>query len=117
MKNPPQWPEHWYIDRRKITNYLLDLNHPVGGSKAKFFTSRGFRLDNPEALADALYTHRTIGGAAQTIVDEDGDIVMLFEGPIMAPDRSMPLVRSVWRQDPLGDAHFVTAYPIRKVKL
>lgn len=117
VKGSPRWPGNWLIDRRKLTQYLLDLNHPRGGSKAKFFVKHGFAPDDPQALADALLRHPTASGAALTIVEDEGDTVMLFEGAILTPSRTAPLIRSVWQIDPLGDAQFVTAYPIRKVKI
>jgi hypothetical protein len=32
------------VPREKIQDYLLDLGHPIGGGKALFFLSFGFRL-------------------------------------------------------------------------
>ena len=31
-----------YVEEKRITTYLLDLNHRDGKSKAKFFRNRGF---------------------------------------------------------------------------
>ena len=40
------------VDDFKIKNYLLDINHPVGGGKAKFFllavSRRTSRLYSPK---------------------------------------------------------------------
>jgi hypothetical protein len=32
------------VPRDKLENYLLDLAHPMGGGKARFFPSFGFQL-------------------------------------------------------------------------
>jgi hypothetical protein len=32
------------IPMDKVENYLLDLAHPIGGGKARFFPSFGFQL-------------------------------------------------------------------------
>jgi hypothetical protein len=44
------------IPRVKLTNYLLSLEHPVGGSKAKFFRKIGFDDSNVDKLKQALLT-------------------------------------------------------------
>ena len=45
------------LDDAKITRYLLNLSHPVGGGKAKFFLSRGFTQTNWTELKTALLDH------------------------------------------------------------
>jgi hypothetical protein len=42
------------VPERKITEYLLSSNHPVGRYKAAFFTKFGFQRSHWEELADAL---------------------------------------------------------------
>jgi Domain of unknown function (DUF6883) len=42
------------IARRKVTGYLLAVAHPVGGAKARYFESRGYSVEAPEQLEDAL---------------------------------------------------------------
>ena len=40
----------------KIETYLLNKNHPVGGSKAKFFIDYlGYSKDNPKQFFNAIY--------------------------------------------------------------
>ncbi|WP_430395089.1 DUF6883 domain-containing protein [Enterovirga aerilata] len=46
------------IASAKITHYLLDINHPQGGSKAKFLISRGFSPSKPSELARPTTTVR-----------------------------------------------------------
>ena len=42
------------IDRRKIVDYLLSAEHPVGRFKAQFFARLGFTADRIELLSEAL---------------------------------------------------------------
>ena len=52
--------DHAYVDRSKVVEYLLSLNHPDGRGKAAFFMRFGFRADQWEQLAEAL---RLIGAS------------------------------------------------------
>lgn len=45
------------VSDSKITRYLLDPAHPVGGNKAKFFRSFGFSQGNWPDLKRALPDH------------------------------------------------------------
>lgn len=49
--------EHACVDREKLTDYLLCVSHPGGGSKAEFFARFGFRVEDWEVLAEALRRH------------------------------------------------------------
>src|SRR5205809_118019 len=53
MKLP--YKENTIIKREKLTKYLLNLIHPVGGSKAKFFRGIGFNNTNLEEFEQELY--------------------------------------------------------------
>lgn len=57
--NPPTLPnaEAAVVPAEKIRDYLLDLGHPVGGDKARFFIHFGFQRARWEELADALRRH------------------------------------------------------------
>ena len=50
-------PVTWHIDAHKISRYLTDLAHPVGGPKAKDLMRFGFSPDEPAILANALVLH------------------------------------------------------------
>ena len=43
-----------YVDRTKITDYLMSLSHPDGRSKAEFFMRFGFKVEEWQLLADVL---------------------------------------------------------------
>jgi hypothetical protein len=38
--------EQAVVPQNKVENYLLDLGHPIGGDKARFFLHFGFRRKN-----------------------------------------------------------------------
>ena len=41
------------MSKSKLENYLLNINHPVGGSKAKFFINvLGYSHDKPKLFFD-----------------------------------------------------------------
>jgi hypothetical protein len=42
------------VPLQKLCDYLLDTEHPVGGTKAEWFISQGYHRGNAESLADAL---------------------------------------------------------------
>ncbi|MDY4787827.1 MAG: hypothetical protein SO253_00750 [Bacilli bacterium] len=43
------------LSKTKIENYILDINHPKGGSKAKFFVETlGYSKNNPKQFYDNL---------------------------------------------------------------
>ena len=54
-------PPSFGIDKKKLTQYLLNSDHPDGASKAKLFLGNGFRRSEPELLAEALVTHAISG--------------------------------------------------------
>lgn len=73
------------VPHEKIVLYLLDLAHPDGGSKAKFFIARGFCLDDPKALADALLDHVAVNLVVSVRHGRYG-AQLAVEGPMTMPD-------------------------------
>jgi hypothetical protein len=82
------------VPREKVENYLLDLAHPIGGSKARFFRSFGFRREAWNVLADALRKHAQENLVANSISDEDG-VTYLIEAPLETPSGRKPRVRAI----------------------
>lgn len=106
--------EHAVISETKITGYLLSAKHRDGRSKAEFFTGLGFSSDAWEDLVKALLRHAAENEVSK-IEDSPFGTRYIIEGILLAPDRSGPVVRSVWfiekgEQIP----RFVTAYPLRR---
>ncbi|MEA1832885.1 hypothetical protein U8607_12410 [Methylobacterium durans] len=105
-------PDGFAIATAKLSEYLLNPDHPAGGAKARYFLALGFRVEQPDLLGRALFTHadpcrlkhryRTLWG-----------VKFVFEGPLDTPGGRRPFVRSVWQTAPSGEgpALLVTAYP------
>lgn len=100
------------VPRDKVENYLLNLDHPIGGGKAKFFIRFGFERERWDRLADALRGHVQENFVAETVRDADG-VTYVVEGVIKTPSGREPRVRSVWLVE-TGELapRFLTAYPL-----
>ena len=100
------------IPRGKIEDYLLNLEHPIGGGKAKFFIHFGFQREQWEELEEALREHANENPVAYILRDADG-VTYVIEGVIRTPSGRQPLVRSVWLVE-TGELapRFITAYPL-----
>jgi|ERR1043166_574229 hypothetical protein len=103
---------HAIVPREKIQNYLLNLAHPIGGGKARFFLHFGFHAEKWQLLADAVRKHAQDNSVAQSISDPDG-VTYLVEGPLGTPSGRNPRVRSVWLiETGKLPPRFITAYPL-----
>lgn len=105
--------ENLLIEQGKIDDYLLNINHVDGWSKAKFFLGRGFSLGAPQDLANALAQHAIANWpgqvAANTYVTKH-----IVTGPLACPDGTTPDVLAIWKLIDDGvTASLVTAYPHR----
>jgi hypothetical protein len=99
------------VDREKITEYLLNLSHPDGASKARFFIGFGFRIGEWDVLGKALIQHG-IDHPVERVVDSAFGTRYTVVGPLETPDGRDPHVRSVWILDKGSDApRLVTAHP------
>jgi len=109
--------EQALVPQAKITAYLLSLNHEDGRSKARFFMSFGFTVEQWQTLAEALLAH----AAAHEITKiEPSPFGMRYviEGIISAPDGRTPQIRTVWFiEDGEDRARLVTAYLLERSKL
>ena len=100
-----------WVEETKIRQYLLNVNHPVGGAKAKFFRNRGFSLENWGVMRDALVTQGTVNPLMKTVETQFGTRYTI-ECNIPTPDSLNPCIRSVWEVKP-EDARprLITAHP------
>ena len=100
-----------FVDREKVTEYLLSTSHPDGAGKAKFFGRFGFRIENWEILAESLRKHGVCHPVVKTVAFAYGTRYTV-EGNIETPDGRNPSVRTVWIIE-VGSVRprLITAYP------
>ena len=86
------------IDSRKLTDYLLNINHREGGPKAAFLAEFDYGPDNAELLEAAIREHALLASATPTFHTKHG---RKFEtlGPLRTPDGRNPVVRVEWQYD------------------
>lgn len=102
------------IKREKLTKYLLNLLHPVGGAKAKFFRRIGFSNTNVEIFEQELYRIGKNDHVADQKSSEDSSgINYIIIGSIFAPNGNLYSIETIWyikigTQNP----SFITAYPV-----
>ncbi len=100
------------VDREKIDEYLLNLRHRYGASKARFFLEFGFQMDEWEVFAEALREHaqrHEISVVRQTRWGPRYEI----DGELKAPDGRRARIRAVWQVDVRQIApRLITAYPL-----
>ena len=77
------------VEKDKIVNYLLCMDHPDGGSKARFFQRFGFTVEAWSVLAKALSSH---GQENEVIIKVESFYGMRYtvEGLIETPDGRQP---------------------------
>jgi hypothetical protein len=98
----------------KLTDYLLNLFHPVGGAKARWFVSLGYHPDRPEQLADDLLE---VVRRGDTFTTEESPFGVKYNvpGQMVAPSGQSVNVVTVWITEPSDPSpRLVTAYPGRR---
>jgi len=110
MKLPDFFELH--IEKEKITEYLLNIRHPDGMSKANFFMNFGFTKENWKLFSVNLIKMCYI----YEIQDQENTnygTKFIFEGKINTPDGRNPEIKTIWFV-PKNDniAKLVTAYPL-----
>jgi hypothetical protein len=100
------------VEEAKILRYLLCLEHPVGGPKAKFFLGRGFSQMDWEGMADALRHHAANNLVVRKVTFPFGTKYTL-DCHLPTPDQSNPCIRTVWEIRPDDTRpRFITAHPL-----
>lgn len=100
------------VDRDKITDYLLAIDHPEGSSKAEFFARFGFTIADWQVLAEALIAHARRNPISEMSESPYGTKYQL-DGSIACPDGRTPSIRVVWIIDTGTEIpRLVTAYPL-----
>lgn len=103
--------ERAIIEESKLRDYLLNLDHPDGSSKAVFFRSCGFNeFDHPlmeQAIKDAI--------VGEPVIESEKTrhgMIHVVEGDLQTPQRGSVKIRTVWiRANDTMPPRLVTAYP------
>src|SRR3989344_3954380 len=93
MKLP--FAENAVISEKKIKDYLLSHNHPVGKLKAKFFASMGFSLKDFDKLRKLLLQIAINEDVINMIPSEYGE-KYIIEGTINSPRHKSVRLQTVW---------------------
>lgn len=99
-----------YIEEEKLTHYLLNLAHPDGGSKARFFQLHGFKHPNDlrQSLLQLVQEHPVTSSVSTPF-----GYKYIVDGNLVTPTVRQVLLRSVWIVLSGSDiCTFVTAYPL-----
>jgi len=101
------------IPPRKIAKYLLDINHPEGGEKAKFLMAHGFHASQPQLLADAIHAHAELNYIEETVHSNYGTKYVV-RCHIPTTDGRNPCIQVIWiREHGCETSRLVTAYPAK----
>lgn len=84
------------INPKKLTEYALNPEHPVGGNKAKVFESAlGYNKSNAEELMNQVYSKLPQCEAVEGLVDQYGKRFTV-NMPITGPNGNTVNVRTGW---------------------
>src|SRR5688572_6818715 len=100
-----------FVPPEKLSDYLLNLNHPVGGAKARWFMSLGYHLDDPSQLEQALLQ---IVRESSDFVEEmtEFGVKYIVRGQLQSPRDRLVEVVTVWiTETDQAIPRFVTAFP------
>lgn len=109
LKELPQ-KDRLHVDETKVVNYLLNLRHPKGGPKARFFLRRGFAADDWQTMTEALRIH----GATQPVTEirtTKHGTAYTVECQIETPDGRNPCILTAWIKEGRKPPRLVTAHP------
>lgn len=100
----------WEVSEKKVRNYLLNIGHREGQSKARFSLARGFTDAEWQILDQALREHPIDNPVVAEEATEYGR-KLIVRCQIMSPDGRNPCIRTVWMAEAGTLPRFVTAYP------
>lgn len=103
------------IDKRKLTDYALNTDNPVGADKAVMFQrDLGFTLDNYQLLLEQISTQALDAEAILGRADQHGQRYTV-DLDITGAQGQREIVRTGWIVEPDSDeARLVTLYVRRK---
>ena len=102
--------ERAVVTDEKVRDYLLNLDHPDGGSKAVWFHSLGYVRDDWGQLANDLLE---IARHCKDFAVETNTFGVKYKatGHVGRPDHRPGLVLTVWIVEDDDPPRLVTAYP------
>jgi hypothetical protein len=98
------------VEERKVIEYLLNVDHPEGGSKAKFFIAQGFALRDQSKLRASLIIQGRVNAITRTVETEWGARYTV-ECRCPTPNGRNPCIRTVWQMED-GAPRLLTAIPL-----
>lgn len=99
------------VETRKVRDYLLALDHPIGRAKARFFRALGFNRNAWASLQEALKRHAAEGEAEEQSRSPYGR-KFLVRGTLAGPGGAAAPLVSVWIVGEVDNhPRLVTAYP------
>jgi len=102
------------VSQEKLTSYLLNLTHPIGGSKARWFYSLGYSAHDPEQLSTDLRLALMCGTVLEVKSNAYG-VKYVVSGQMLTPSGIEARVMTVWIVT--GDhpaPRLVTAFPAKE---
>ena len=99
------------IDREKVVDYLLNVSHRRGGSKARLFNSLGYNAAQWQQLVDDIRTQHLIADVVDQSTSVWGERFEIV-APLTGPNGDTVMFRSVWQIDLGSEApRLITIYP------
>lgn len=101
------------IPHEKITAYLLNPLHPVGGPKATWLLSLGYQPEAPQQLAADLLA---IVGTSDdfTALEDPFGVKYVVRGSARTPSGRVVNLQTIWIQEhEMTRPRLVSAYPSR----
>lgn len=99
------------IDPRKLTEYLLNIDHPVGGSKAAFFLDTlQIKPNDWQYLADQFLQAAKLTTLHRLELKQYGASHGAY-ALVTGRNGRQVVVETAWQLQETGPARFITAYP------
>lgn len=100
-----------FVEQAKICDYLLNLSHQTGRSKARYFLGLGFTCDGWRRFEDALRQHPAANEVVETKTDQWGTRYVV-DCSFPAANGTRPCIRTVWEIRPGNPCpRLITAHP------
>ena len=98
------------VEAQKLSEYLLNSAHPIGGGKATWFLKQGFLQQNMEVLSEALKKHARTKSVVKVDVNNFGKKFQI-ECSLDSPNGETKCILSVWIVEGEQSPRLVTVYP------